>query len=121
MAKFRKNNDFTKRAAHKGGEATAAKWAAIRREREKQERVPFEKMYFEQFENAEKGIFDGFKMIDIFHKHYNKAAALFWAESDDIGTCNGVSVGSDGITCYFFVAPENVEKQVRFNHSVYLF
>lgn len=121
MAKFGKNNEFTKRAARQGGEATAAKWAAIRREREKQEREPLEKMYFEQFENAEKGIFDGFKMRDTFHKHYNKNDALFRAESDDVATCRGVSVGSDGITCYFFAAPENVKKQVRFNHSVYLF
>ena len=121
MAKFRKNNDFTKRAARKGGEATAAKWATIRREREKQEREPFEKMYFEQFENAENGVFDGFKMIDIFHKHYNKNDARFWAVSDDAATCEGVSVGSDDVICYFFAAPENVKKQVRFNHSVYLF
>lgn len=121
MAKFRKNNDFTKRAARKGGEATAAKWAAIRREREKREREPFEKMYFEQFEKSETGIFNGFKMVDIFHKHYNKKSALFWSEADDVATCEGVPVGSDGVTCYFFVTPENVKKQVRFNHSVYLF
>lgn len=121
MANFRKNNEFTKRAARKGGAATAAKWAAIRREREKQERAPREKIYFEQFENAEEGIFDGLKMIDIFHKHYNKNNALFWSEADDVATCEGVRVGADGIICYFFVTPENVKKQVRFNHSVYLF
>lgn len=119
--KFKKYDFTTKQAARKGGEATARKWAAIRAERERAAREPKEQEAYRAFIEAEEGIFDGFKMANVFHKNVDKNGCILFEYADDVAMCEGVSVGADGIACYFFTEPEKVKKQVRFNRSVYLF
>lgn len=109
------------RNAKKGGRATAEKWARIRTERERIARRPAEEKAFSDFMNADAGIFDGFKMVDVFHERINKNDALIVGYSDDVATACGVNVGADGVVVYFFTTPERVKKQVRFNRSVYCF
>lgn len=76
---------------------------------------------YNNFINAKSGNFNGFEMVDIFHKKINKEDALYVAEANDGAEALGISVGADGITCYFFVEPNAVTKKVFFNRSVYLF
>lgn len=119
--KFRKNDRKTRQIARRGGAATAAKWAAIHRAREREARRPAEEEAYAEFIAADSGTFDGFRMVDVFHEHHNKADAVIVDEADDCATCRGVHVGADGITCYFFAQPEQVKKIVTFNRSAYLF
>lgn len=107
--------------AQKGGRATAEKWARIRAERERIARRTAEEKAFSDFMNADAGIFDGFKMVDVFHEKVNKRDAVAFSYSDDKGDALGVHVGADGVAVYFFAAPGEVKKQVRFNRSVYCF
>lgn len=65
---------------------------------------------------------DGFEFVDAFHRVYNKAHALYVAESDDaadVRTPHGVyHVYADGVTVYFMNdAPRKI---VYFNRSIYL-
>ena len=86
--------------AQKGGRATAEKWARIRSERERIARLPAEEKAFSDFMNADAGIFDGFKMVDVFHERINKNDALIVGYSDDVATAYGVNVGADGVAVY---------------------
>ena len=119
--RFSKYDDRTRRAARAGGAATARKWARIREERERAARRPQEEAAFKAFTDATAGVFDGFDMVNVFHERINKRDAVIVGVADDVATCYGVNVGADGVACYFFVLPEKVKKQVRFNRSVYLF
>lgn len=119
--RFKKYDFTSKQAARKGGEATARKWAAIRAEREREAREQKEQEAYKAFLEAEEGIFDGFGMASVFHKNVDKNKAFFISEADDVATCEGVNVGADGVTCYFYALPSQIKKQVRFNRSVYLF
>ena len=76
---------------------------------------------FELFQKAESGTFNGFEFANIFHEKINKKDAIIIGESDDTATCHGVTVGADGVICYFFCEPQNAKKQIQFNRSVYIF
>lgn len=118
---FSKNDYRTKEIARKGGLATAKKWAAIREARAREARRPQEEAKYKAFEEAYEGIFNGFEMINVFHEKIDKGNAILMGQADDCAKCHDIDVGQDGIFCYFFVEPEKVKKQVRFNTSVYLF
>lgn len=76
---------------------------------------------FEEFMKAKEGNFNGFEFVDVFHEKIKKSDAILIDESDDCADCQGVHVGSDGVTCYFYTTPDKVSKKVFFNRSVYLF
>lgn len=103
-------------ATHKKSEKTLLKEKA-----EKERLLALEEAAYNEFVNAESGIFNGFRMVNKFHGAVKKADAIRVAYADDCATACGVNVGMDGVACYFYAEPENVTKQVRFNHSVYLF
>lgn len=76
---------------------------------------------YEAFQKAESGFFNGYEMIDTFHKFYKKDNAVFIGESDDsadvITPFGTFHAGADEIICYFF--SQEPKKIVRYNWSVY--
>lgn len=103
-------------ATHKKSEKTLKREAKrISTEREKQEAA------YARFEAAESGSFNGYEMIDIFHEKMRGRQPLRVVEADDTANADGVHVGADGVTVYFFAPSDRVKKQVRFNYSIYLF
>lgn len=84
---------------------------------------------FEDFENAESGIFDGFEMVEIFHKKYSKYNALEWGCADDCAQFTSsagavIDTGADGVNVYLMTESAVKSggcKQVHFNRSVYVF
>jgi len=120
--KFNKSN--AKYYGARGGRAASHHKSAKTLERERQAKeqmTALEQSRYDDFVNAESGIFSGFAFADIFHSSINKADAIITAESDDCAMCEGVNVGADGVTVYFFCQPTDSKKQVRFNRSVYVF
>lgn len=126
--KFNKQN--ARRYGRRGGLAAQAKKA---REKiivnERGTRLSRELKAFEDFENAESGIFDGFEMVESFHKKYSKDNAIEWGYADDCADFTSsagavIHTGADGVNVYLMT--ENAVKsggckQVRFNRSVYVF
>lgn len=111
------------KAAEKGWETRRAR-AVEREKRLKEERAKAaeaDEAAFEAFEKAEEGYFNGFEMVETFHKFYHKNEAIYIGESDDgadVHTSFGTfHAGADGVLCYFF--SEKPKKTVRFNRSVY--
>lgn len=88
-----------------------------------QEKRIKESDYIESFIDADSGIFDGFKMVEVFHRIYRKENAIAVTYSDDsaIAYLNGkkYECGSDGIKVYFM--SESPKKRVDFNNSCYFF
>ena len=91
-------------AHHGGGRKPSAatiekRQAAARSEQERQARA------LEQFETAKNGYFDGFEMVDAFHRKYSKWDALEVLTADDCAeavTSTGAKIhaGGDGMTVY---------------------
>lgn len=84
---------------------------------------------FEDFENAESGIFNGFEMAEIFHKKYSKYNAIEWGYADDCADFTSsagavIHTGADGVKVYLMTESAVKSggcKQVHFNRSVYVF
>lgn len=80
--KFNKQN--AKYYGRRGGLAAQAKKARENFDgNARGARLSQELKAFEDFENAESGIFDGFEMAEIFHKKYSKYNAIEWGCADD--------------------------------------
>ncbi len=101
----------------------------IHNQAEAEQQQQREAQAYADFEKAGEGFFDGFAMVDIFHQHYKKAAALevlFADDCADVTTSTGATIhaGSDGVTVYVMSEAArngNAKKIVRFNRSVYAF
>lgn len=91
------------------------------RAKKEQEARAIEEKAFQEFLNAENGFFNGFEFVNVFHERISKNNALIIGESDDCAKCEGVSVGADSVTCYFYCEPKNAKKFVSFNRSIYIF
>ncbi len=113
---------------HRGGRKPSAATIAKRqadaaREQERDARA------FDAFEAAGAGFFDGFEMVDAFHRHYSKADAVETLTADDCAdviTSAGATIhaGADGVTVYVMTEAArrgDVKKVVRFNRSLYAF
>lgn len=126
--KFNKQN--ARRYGRRGGLATQAQKA--RKKIVVNERgtlLSRELKAFEDFENAKSGIFDGFEMVEIFHKKYSKYNAIEWGCADDCANFTSsagavIHTGADGVNVYLMTESAVKSggcKQVHFNTSVYVF
>lgn len=127
---MRFNKQNARYNGRRGGFATQAKKA---REKivvnERGTRLSQELKAFEDFENAKSGIFDGFEMVEIFHKKYSKFNAIEWGEADDCAQFTSragavINTGADGVNVYLMTESAVKSggcKQVYFNRSVYVF
>lgn len=118
FSKFNQPNN--RKGGRKPSQATIAKRnAEIEEERDRQQLA--EAVAFEKFCKAENGYFNGFEFSELFHRHYNKAYALYTGKSNDIAEVStpfgAFHVGNDNITVYFF--SKEPKKWVSFNRSVY--
>ena len=124
------NKQNARRYGRRGGLATQAKKA---REKiivnERGTRLSREMKAFEDFEKAESGIFNGFEMVESFHKKYSKYNAIEWGYADDCADFTSsagavIHTGADGVNVYLMTESAVKSggcKQVHFNRSVYVF
>lgn len=86
-----------------------------------------DKGYFSAFCDARIGDFDGFQMIETFHKVYDKYDAyhIDYANDSSEVEYNGniFNVGADDVVVYFMTTTATPDscKMVHFNRSVYVF
>lgn len=126
--KFNKQN--ARRYGRRGGLAAQAKKARENFDgNARGARLSQELKAFEDFENAESGIFDGFEMAEIFHKKYNIYNAIEWGYADDCANFTSsagavIHTGADGVKVYLMTESAVKSggcKQVHFNRSIYVF
>lgn len=123
--KFSKNNQ----PAHRGGGSRPSEATIARRQAEAKEAKSADEQAYAVFEQASEGFFNGFSMVESFHRYHDKATALEVLTSDDsaeVVTSSGATIhaGADDITVYVMTNEAkagNVKKVVRFNRSVYVF
>lgn len=125
-------NTITRRThARKPSAAEKAKREAEKAKREEllaQERK-LDEQAFDAFEAADEGVFDGFNMVNTFHRRYDKATAVETLMADDCAeavTSTGaiIHAGADGVAVYVMTEEArrgDVKKTVIFNRSVYAF
>ncbi len=122
--KFSKYNQPRHHGGRKASAATIAKrQAEAAREQERDARA------FDAFEAAGAGFFDGFEMVNSFHRQYSKADAVEALTADDTGdavTSAGATIhaGADGAAVFVMTEAArcgDVKKIVRFNRSIYAF
>lgn len=128
--KFNFNKQNAKYYGRRGGLAAQAKKARENFDGNAREaRLSQELKAFEDFENAESGIFDGFEMAEIFHKKYSKYNAIEWGCADDCAHFTSsagavIDTGADGVKVYLMTESAVKSggcKQVHFNRSIYVF
>lgn len=115
--------------AHRGGGRKPSAATIAKRQAQAEAERQREEKAFNTFKAAEAGFFDGFEMVDAFHRHHNKANAVETLTADDAGdvvTSAGATIhaGADGVTVYVMTEAArrgDGKKIVRFNRSVYIF
>lgn len=126
--KFNKQN--ARRYGRRGGLAAQAKRNLKNFDYEKANELYLKDLKaFEDFENAESGIFDGFEMVIAFHKKYSLDDAIEWGCADDCAQFTSsagavINTGADGVNVYLMTESAVKSggcKQVRFNRSIYVF
>lgn len=124
------NKQNARRYGRRGGLAAQAKKARENFDgNARGARLSQELKAFEDFENAESGIFDGFEMAEIFHKKYSKYNAIEWGYADDCADFTSsagavIHTGADGVKAYLMTESAVKSggcKQVHFNRSIYVF
>lgn len=123
-----KFSKYNQPARHGGGRKPGAATIAKQQAQAEQERQK-QTEYFDFFEAARCGFFNGFAMADVFHDRISKADALEVLTADDSAeavTSTGATIhaGVDGATVYIMTEQArtgNAQKFVQFNHSVYVF
>lgn len=116
FSKFHQPKPSRRRGGRKPSAATIAK-----REQKAREERQREQIAFDNFLNADSGIFDGFDFVNLFHQKYNKSEAVYIGysnDSADVVTDFGTfHAGADDVAAYFY--SKNPTKIVMFNRSVY--
>lgn len=116
FSKFHQPKPSRRRGGRKPSAATIAK-----REQKAREERQREQIAFDNFLNADSGIFDGFDFVNLFHQKHNKSEAIYIGysnDSADVVTDFGTfHAGADDVAAYFY--SKNPTKMVRFNRSVY--
>lgn len=124
------NKQNARRYGRRGGLAAQAKKARGNfDDNARGARLGQELKAFEDFENTESGIFDGFEMVEIFHKKYSKDNAIEWGYADDCADFTSsagavIHTGADGVRVYLMTESAVNSggcKQVHFNRSIYVF
>ena len=90
-------------------------------EKEKAQKRQDERKAFDEFLNADSGIFDGFEFPTLFHDNFSYHDAIdiqFADENGDVKTYNGIYGGIRAGKKVYFLS-EKPTKRVDFNRSVY--